>query len=344
MPRKTKHNDITSPELLSQVNQDNMRLKQDFISYMQSVQRSPKTISGYSNDLDIFFVWNLQYNGNKFFPKISKRDYAAYQHWLINENENSPARVRRLKAAISSLSNYVENICDDDEDFEGFRSVVRKIENPAMQTVRKKTVWEDEALDALLAELSGCGQHKKACALALAMCSGRRKSELCRFRVSDFCDDNLVCGGALYKTTEPIKTKGFGMGKYIYCYTLAKEFKPYFDAWMCEREERGIYSEWLLPSADDPSEQISETTLNSWANTFSKMTGEDFYWHSLRHYFTTHLARKGLPDNVIQEIVGWESGDMVRVYKDISAEEQISQYFDEYGEIRSDIKKSLSDL
>ncbi len=30
---------------------------------------------------------------------------------------------------------------------------------------------------------------------------------------------------------------------------------------------------------------------------------------------------------------------MVRVYKDLSAEEQISQYFDENGEIRSDARK-----
>ena len=84
MPRKTKQNEITSPELLSQVNSENIRLKQDFIAYLQSVQRSPKTIAGYANDLDIFWVWNLQNNGNKFFPKISKRDYAAYQHWKMS--------------------------------------------------------------------------------------------------------------------------------------------------------------------------------------------------------------------------------------------------------------------
>lgn len=344
MPRKTKQNDITSPELLSQINPENQRLKQDFISYLQSIQRSPKTINGYSNDIDIFFVWNLLHNGNKFFPKISKRDYAAYQYWLINENGNSPARVRRLKSTISSMSNYVENILDDEEEFKGFRSTIRKIESPAMQQVRKKTVWSDEALDELLDKLSATGQHKKACMLALAMCSGRRKAELCRFSVDDFKDENLVCGGALYKTSEPIQTKGFGLGKYIYCYTLAKKFKPYLDAWMAERAEHGIESKWLFPSGDDPAEQISDTTLNSWAATFSRMTGEDFYWHSLRHYFTTHLAKAGLPDGVIQEIVGWESADMVRVYKDMSAEEQIAQYFGEDGEIRTDVQRSLSDL
>ena len=183
MPRKTKQNDITSPELLRQVNPDNMRLKQDFLDYLRSVQRSPKTIAGYDNDIDIFWVWNLTHNNNKFFPKITKRDYASYQNWLINENGNSPARVRRLKSAISSMSNFVANMLDDEDEFKDFRSVVRKVENPAMQQVRKKTVWSDEALDELLGRLTESGQHKKACAVALAMCSGRRKAELCRFRV-----------------------------------------------------------------------------------------------------------------------------------------------------------------
>ena len=344
MPRKTRQNDITSPELLEKVNPENKRLKQDFIAYLQSVQRSPKTINGYSNDIDIFFVWNLVYNKNKFFPEITKRDYSAYQYWLINENKNSPARVRRLKSSISSMSNFVENILDDDPDFKGFRSTIRKIESPAMQQVRKKTVWADEELDALLGELTKRGQYKKACMLALAMCSGRRKAELCRFRVDDFKEENLVCGGALYKTSEPIQTKGFGLGKYIYCYTLAKKFKPYLDRWMAYRAEHGIESEWLFPSDEEPEKQISETTLNSWAVTFSRMTGEDFYWHSLRHHFTTSLAKAGLPDGVIQKIVGWESADMVGVYKDISAEEQIAQYFSEDGEIRKDAQKSVTEL
>jgi len=344
MPRKTKQNDITSPELLAQVNPDNIRLKRDFISYMQSVQRSPNTISAYENDINIFFVWNLLKNNNKFFTQVTKRDFASYQHWLINENANSPARVRRLKSSLSSMSNYIQNICDDEPEFKDFRSTIKKIENPAMQVIRKKTVWSDEDLDALLKELLGSGQNKKACMLALAMFSGRRKSELCRFKVDDFKDENLVCGGALYKTSDKIQTKGFGMGKYIYCYTLAKNFAPYLNAWLEERGRLGIQSEWLFPAAINTTKQMSDTTLNSWANSFSRMTGQDFYWHSLRHYFTTHLAREGLPDNVIQEIVGWESSEMVRVYKDMSTEEQLAQYFNDTGEIKRDAQRSILDL
>lgn len=307
MSRKTQQNDITSQELLAQVNPQNKELLSDFLSYLKSVQRSEMTIRGYENDIQIAWVWGLKNNGNKPFIEWSKRNIIAYQNWLLNENKNSPARIRRLKAALSSLSNYIESVLDD--EFPNFRNIINKVESPVNRPVREKTVWEDEALEKLLTTLMKQEEYEKACMLALAIYSGRRKAELCRFRVSDFNNANLVCDGALYKSA-PIKTKGHGGGKYINCYTLAKKFKPYFDAWMNARESLGIQSEWLFPSPSDMSEQIGVGTLNSWANTFSRMTGRDFYFHSLRHAFTTSLVRAGIPDNVITQIVGWESADM----------------------------------
>lgn len=342
MSRKTKMNSITSHELVAQINPENIRLKNDFLDYLKSIQRSPGTISGYSNDLDIFFVWVLQHARNKSFTEITKRDLVSYQNWLINENQNSSSRVRRLKSAISSLSNFVEAILDEEPEFKGFRSIVRKIENPALQVVREKTVWEDEELEDLLDKLVELKHYEKACFLALAMYSGRRKSELCRFKVSDFSDDKLVCDGALYKSS-PIKTKGRGGGKYIPCYTLAKKFRPYFDLWSKQREELGITSEWLFPSNSNPEEHIGIPTVNSWAKTFSRLTGKDFYTHSLRHYFTTSLARAGIPDGVIQSIVAWESSDMVRLYTDIDTDEQIGMYFAN-GDIAVPEKKGLADM
>lgn len=342
MSRKTIINSITSPELIAQINPDNARLKDDFLEYLKSVQRSPGTIAGYRNDLEIFFVWVLQNAKNKFFVDVSKRDLVAFQNWMINENKNSPSRVRRIKAAISSLSNFVENILDDEPEFRGFRSIVRKIENPALQPVREKTVWEDDELEELLDKLVEKKAYDRACYLALAMYSGRRKSELCRFRVSDFDDDKLVCDGALYKSS-PIKTKGRSGGKFIPCYTLAKKFKPYLQMWLDERKSIGLESEWLFPLKANPAEHIGVATANSWANAFTRLSGRDFYAHSIRHYFTTSLARAGIPDGVIQSIVAWESSDMVRLYTDIEADEQIGMYFSN-GDISVPDKKGFADM
>lgn len=340
MARSTKMNSITSPELLQQVNQKNKQLLDDFLDYLRSVQRSDTTINGYENDIQIAWVWCLQNNDNKFFVDWTKRNIVAYQNWLLNNNENSPARIRRLKAALSSLSNYIESVLDD--EFPNFRNIINKVENPVNRPVREKTVWEDEELEALLEKLVELKAYKKACYLALAMYSGRRKSELCRFKVSDFTDEKLVCGGALYKSS-PIKTKGQGGGKIIPCYTLAKKFKPYLDYWMSYRDEHNIKSEWLFPDKNDPSKYVSISTINSWSNTFSRISGRPAYIHSLRHYFTTNLAKAGIPDSVIQSIVAWESSDMVRLYTDLDADEQIGMYFQD-GDIITRDKKSFSDI
>lgn len=340
MGRATKQNKLTSPELFYQVNPDNKDLLYDYLTYLQSTQHSPGTIKGYKNDLEIFFVWCLQNCHNKHFTEMTKREFIAYQNWLLTENENSPARVRRVKSALSGLSDYIETVLDD--EFKNYKPVIKKIKNPPNRPVREKTVWEDAELEDLLSKLSEAGEHEKACVVALAMYSGRRKAELPRFRVSDFDDDKLVCDGALYKSA-PIQTKGRAGGKFIPCYTLAKRFKPYLDAWMQQREELGIESEWLFPDRNDPTQQLVISTLNSWTETFSKMTGKTFYFHSLRHAWTTSMVRAGLPDSVIAQIIGWDSVEMCRIYTDIDAEEQVGMYFAD-GDIKAPDRKGFSDL
>lgn len=341
MGRKTKQNHITTPELIAQINPENARLVKDYLTYLRSMNRSDTTIEAYKSDLDIFFVWVLLNANNKFFIDITKRDLVSYQNWLINENENSPARVRRLKAVISSLSNYIENILDD--EYPNYRSIVKKIENPVNTPVRAKTVLDESDCNNLLNKLVEKKEYQKACMFALAMASGRRKSELVRFKVSYFDESNIVYG-SLYRTPEKVKSKGRGkQGKLLHFYVLVKQFKPYFDLWMQERERLGIQSEWLFPDLDDATQHLSAQTLNSWAKTFSAILGVDFYWHSMRHYFATALAKAGIPDDVIQGIVGWESADMCKVYKDIDVSDEIGKYFKD-GEIVQNQSNGLGDL
>ena len=178
MSRKTKMNSLTSADLLAKVNPENLRLINDYTDYLKSIQHSESTINVYTNDLQIAFVWALNHNNNKFFVNWSKRDIVAFQNWLVNENGNSPARVRRIKATLSSLSNYIESVMDD--EYPEFRNIINKIKNPVNQPVREKTILSDEQIDELLKHLVEHEQFDKACLVALAVCSGRRKAELRR--------------------------------------------------------------------------------------------------------------------------------------------------------------------
>lgn len=343
--RSTVYNSITNSDKLKQVNPENIELENDFLEYLVSVDRSKGTIKQYKANLHIFWCWNLEANKNKFFVDLTKREIAKFQSHALNVWQWSPKRMRTVKATISSLSNYVENILDD--EYEGYKPIVRKIESPADEAVRVKTVFQSDELQKLLDRLVEEKDYMKACALALAMYSGKRKAELTRFKVSYFTDDNLICDGALYKTPEKMVTKGRGQrGKLLDVYTLAKPFKPYFDLWVQERARLGIDSDWLFPKFKDGEwvdEHIEISMLDSWARTFTNMLGKPYYWHSMRHFFTTQLSESGLPDGIIQDVQGWASSDMVRIYVDTDSEKQFEKYFGAEG-IKKVKQTSLEDL
>lgn len=327
MGRSRQYNKITDPESIAQINPENMALIEDFAIYLQSVDRSPQTIDHYKSDLQIFFVYNLQQNGNKRFTEITKREFVRFQNHALNVWRWSPNRIRVVKSALSSLSNYIENILDEEEGFQGFRSIIQRIESPAKEATLEKSVFTPEEMQALLDHLTRAKEYRKAAALALAMYSGRRKAELVQFKVSHFTPENVVFD-TFWKTDETIRTKGRGVkGKQINLYVLKDKFEPYLNRWLRERQRKGITSEWLLTTERHPFRQLSPETMNGWAREFSEFLGRPFYWHSMRHYFTTMLARDEVPESVIQDIIAWESADMVKLYTDISKDENIGRYF-----------------
>lgn len=341
MGRKTKYNRVSSPELLEQVNPENQRLSRDFLDYLRSIGRSETTVEAYRYDLWIIMIFLLQHCGNKFFVDLTKRDVISFQNWLLNDHENSPARVRRLKAVASSLSNYIEAVLDD--EYPNYRAIIRKIESPANVPVREKTIITEDDCKKLLDALVEQGKYEHACLFALAMASGRRKSELVRFKVNYFDEENIVFG-SFYKTPEKVRSKGRGKsGKMLTMYVLVKDFKPYFDLWMAEREKLGIESEWLFPDKSNPEEHMATSVVDAWSRQFGTIIGKDFYIHAMRHMFTTRLAVAGIPDDVIQAIIGWQSVELVGVYKDIDPVDDLGKYFKD-GEIIGRAETALSDI
>jgi len=343
MARSTVYNSIVTDEKLLRVCDENKELLEEFKEYLQSVDRSPLTIINYESDINICFCYGLEYLKNKPFVKFNKRDIMKYQNYLVNSMDLSSNRVRRMKSALSSMANFIETILDD--DYPDFRNIINKIPAPAKESVREKTVLEDEEIEEVLKTLVKNKEYQKACVLALAWASGSRKSELLRFKVPYFDDENIVFG-SLYKTPEKIKTKGRGSkGKLLRRYVLINKFKPYFDLWMEERKRLEIndFEELFIVKRKGKYQPMKVSTLDSWGKKFSKMLDKDFYFHCMRHNFTTGLSQANIPASVIQEIIGWSSLDMVNLYDDTEIDDKLGKYFDEDG-IKEVENNSISNL
>lgn len=321
-------------------------LIEQFMDYLRAEGKSKKTLKNYESDLRIWFSWfeeNCKFKGQaKTFNQLKAIDMIKFQAELL-EKGMSINRYSRLKSVISSLANYCENVLAEDDDypeFKNFRNICNKVKKPIKEAVREKTILQDVDIQNLLDQLVENKKYQQACALALAVYSGSRKAELLEFKVDYFKDENLKFGGSLYKTPEKIRTKGKMLEKYV----LAKQFKPYFDLWMEERNKKNINNEYLfVKNNNGVYGRAKESQLNYYAEYFTKLLDEDFYWHSCRHFWTTSLSQQGLPDAIIKTLTGWQSLEMVSIYKDIDDDEELGKYFDEDG-IKQVEEKKLTDL
>lgn len=346
MARKTKKVFDVSKQQIDNLSEDHKWLIEEFLRYCEAENKSKKTIKVYHSNLNIFFVWfedNCKIKGKtKHVSQFKTRELINIQSFMLKEGL-SGSRIANIRASISSLFNYIENVLADDEDFEefkNFRNCVSKVKAPSKEKVREKTILTDEQCQSLLDQLVEEGKFQMACAFALAWATGRRKAELLEFKCSHIDDKNLKFG-SLYKTPF-LQTKG----KKLELYIIKSKFKPYYDLWMAERERLGVPSDVddiFIKNTPDGWKSMKESTLNVWAGMITKRLGVDFYWHCVRHNFTTELLKAGIPEAVVQQIIGWTSADMLRIYDDRSKDDIIGEYFSEDGIINKETK-SLNDL
>lgn len=335
--RKTVYNKIVEEGDIDRVNKRNIALKNDFLYYLASVDKSPQTIKQYGNDINIFFVWNLKNNRNRFFVDIRKKEFVNFQGYCINTLGWSPKRIKRVKSCISSMSNYIENMLDD--EYPNYRNVICKIESPTNTPVRDKTILTVSDVDRVLRFLTEMAEYEKACAIAIAAFSGMRKSELLQMKMSYFDDDHLEFDGALYKT-DRIRTKGHGKkGKLVPKFVLA-QVKPYIDNWREERKRLGIRNDDMFVTQGVGDNKTNKwrrrSSLDQWTKQFTRLFGKPFYFHSLRHYCCTMLAEANIPSDIIKDFFQWESIEMISIYNDIDATSKFGNYFSKDGIVKQE--------
>ncbi|MGL5962583.1 MAG: tyrosine-type recombinase/integrase [Cetobacterium sp.] len=345
MGRKTVYNaGLVTDEKWESVNSDNKSLMNDFLSYLSSVGRSKETISQYANDLRIFLCYYLDKGKNKHFTEIKKREVANFQGYLLNDCGMSSNRIRRLRSTLSSFSNFIESVLDD--EYPNFRNIINKIEAPVKNPVREKTIVTFDECISVADRLVEDKNYQLACFLMVAVYSGLRKQELTRLLLKDFTTDKkMELGGGFYKTTA-IRVKGRGnktKEKYVW-----NKCDKWLRLWIDHRMENGIESEYLFCSKDIGGyTQLRVSSANSFATTLSRYFGKDYYNHASRHTLATELTRAGIPVDVVQFLLDHQSSETSKLYIDISDAENMEQFADFFsGKVQTveSKKKGFGDL
>lgn len=315
------------------VSKENKGLVDEFVEYLVSVNKSPQTIHQYHEQLKVFFCWNEKHNQNKFFVDLKKRELIKFFGYLSNDLKVSPNRVCSLRSVLSSLSNFIERIMD--EDYPTFRNIVKVLEPVTKTFVRERPILTMDQIRECLVKLEQAKKYQVAACLAVLAGSGMRKSEVVQMKMSDFTEDKLVYGGRAYES-EKIRTKGRGKEGKVVTRIIFRTLVPldhYIELWKQKREELGIKSEWMFVAYHDGSyQQANVATINSFARTIGNYLGEDFFPHNVRHTTSTALELAGYPIDVVQSIFRWADPKMVKYYSNISETESLNSFFDKLNE------------
>ena len=325
MGRQTFKKQITSPEILAQINKDNLKLCQ---IYLRDKQRkcSDDTIKQYQSALNIFFCWNIIENENKFYPQIKKIEISMFFDYLLNELRVNGKRFAFFKSVLSGLSDCVIKYYDEDERCKTFRNFISAIiENVPKNEAREKSIVDDAELNRLFMILDQQKRTQEACLLALACYSGMRISELVQTRVDWFDENRLAYDGLFYKTPK-MRTKGAGkQGKVIDRLILHDLFKPYLQKWILDREKilnnKGIEDHGKL-FINTKGEPASQSVIRNIMTKWEPILNMPVYPHMWRHLFVSICKRKyKCSDEFIKTIVRWSSIDLVGVYNDNNADD-----------------------
>ena len=326
MGRSTVYNDDLTKNW-SEVDNKNKKLLKEFINYCVANDKSPQTCKQYEAQLKIFFCWNLTENDNKFFVDIKKRDFVNFFGWGRADMNWSSNRLGSFRAVLSSFSNFIERILD--EDYPMFRNLIKVLEPIKIEPIRDKTIIGKDDIMAGVEKLVQDGQTQEACWLALLFSSGMRKSEATQMKVAYFTTEQKIVFNGLAYATPKIRTKGHGVkGKQIPRYIFKASFDKYLNLWLEKREKLGINSEYLfVVKSEGKYIPASGSTFNSWIRRIGEEMNVDLYAHSLSHAFKTYSKKLGYPVDVLHKRQNWCSSDMVGVYVDSTNEEELDGFF-----------------
>lgn len=78
---------------------------------------------------------------------------------------------------------------------------------------------------------------------------------------------------------------------------------------------RGRHPSWIFTYKGD---RIRQSNTKAWRDALRRAGIDAFRWHDLRHTWASWHAQNGTPLHVLQELGGWASAEMVRVYAHLS--------------------------
>lgn len=310
MAELSKKIKLKDAEKLSKVNSETLKLWQKYKIDMSIRELSEKTIAGYQNDLESWWIFIFDNQGNKSVTELTEDDITEFIYFCKTQGNNS----RRIKRRMSSISAFYK-----------FLAKKRLIaENPTLYIDRPKkdtdvltqTFLSQEQVDNMKSVLADNVEK------AVGIVNKHRAMQwrvYALFSLSTMARINAVHNTRWEQIDYENRTVNNVIEKEGYVVTLyfSKEVSELLQNLKKFREENGIDDNgYVFVSMVNGKYDICSTgTLTDWCHNIGVMIGVPaLHAHDFRHSGATLLKNKGMALEDVSTLLNHSGTDVTRKF------------------------------
>lgn len=295
---------------LNKVNSETLKMFQKYKTDMVIRELSEKTIAGYQNDLENFWVWIYDNLNNKSMLELTEDDIVDFIYFCKTQGNNS-RRIKRRMSSISAFYNFLMK-----------KRIIKEnpmayIDRPKKDTdVITQTFLTQEQVDAMkrvLAEnversVGASGKHRAMQWQAYAL-----------FSLSTMARINAVHNTRWEQIDYANRTVSNVVEKEGYVVTLyfSKEVCGLLQGLKKFREENDIDDGgYVFVSVINGKYDVCSTgTLTDWCHSIGEMIGvPTLHAHDFRHSGATLLKNKGMALEDVSALLNHSGTDVTRKF------------------------------
>jgi integrase/recombinase XerC len=286
--------------------------EQEFKAYMQSLDRSENTVSGYLSDLSLFARWFFETNDEPLRPdRLTPIDVRAYKQYLLTVKHRKASTINRRLAALSAYVGWAREMGQIEHDpIERISGVAQSM--PAPKYLDKKeqyallrAIEKDLQVAKLRYSLRWVTRRRDASLVIFMLNTGLRSHETLDLQLDDISLSDRK--GEVFVRQ--------GKGDKQRTVPLNKKARQAISAWLAERpEEQDNPYIWIAveTEAEGPLHQRS---LQRIVTRYGEDAGlENLTPHMLRHTFAKNLVDQGIGLEKVAALLGHSSLNTTRIY------------------------------
>ena len=326
MAERSKKIEFFDREKLTKINLETIKLWNKYKIDMSIRELSPKTIAGYENDLQQWWIYIYDNQDNKSILEIKEDDITEFLFYC-KSNGNNSRRMKRRMASISAFYKYLRKKRIVVESPMEFIDRPRKDTNVVVQTyltseqvqmIQNKLDDKIESVDNLLQKHY---YFQLKCYAMFALSTMARVNALSNVQWKQIDLENRI-------VADVVEKEGYVVELYF-----SKEVKDLLIQLQNMRKEININDNgWLFVGNSNGSySQMKNSSLNQWCKVIGNLIGVDtLHDHDFRHSGATLLKDNGMQLEEVSKLLHHASTDVTSKFYIKYNEGQLRENKDKY--------------